>query len=110
MLDCSECNDNIKSRDQIYNFTKELIEEIDMIAHGEPIIEYLLPGTDNAGFSLIQLITTSNICAHFVDSNNSAYIDVFSCKAFDIEVAKKVVNKYFNPVKFKINFITRHAE
>jgi S-adenosylmethionine/arginine decarboxylase-like enzyme len=110
MLDCSRCNENVKDRDQIYLFVKELITAIDMVAHGEPIIEYLLPGESNAGYSLMQLITTSNICAHFVDADNSAYIDIFSCKTFEIEVAKQVVEKYFGPKKMRVNYITRHAD
>jgi len=110
MLDCSGCNDNIKQKQSIYDFIKELVANIDMTPYGEPIIELLLPGELNQGYSLMQLITTSNICAHFVDNNNSAYIDVFSCKPFDIETVKQVVSKYFSPNKMKLNFITRHAE
>jgi len=109
MLDCAGCNDNIKSRDQIYNFIKELVERIDMNAHGEPIIEYLLPGEDKAGYSLMQLITTSNICAHFIEPNSTAYLDVFSCKEFDIKVAEDVFRKYFGPSLVRVNFITRQA-
>jgi S-adenosylmethionine/arginine decarboxylase-like enzyme len=109
MLDCSRCNENVKDKDQIYLFVKELIDAIDMVAHGEPIIEYLLPGEVNAGYSLMQLITTSNICAHFVDSDNSAYIDIFSCKEFDKEIAQAVVKKYFGPERFQINYLTRQA-
>lgn len=110
MLDCSGCNDNIKSREQIYNFVKELVEKIDMNAHGEPIIEYLLPGEDKAGYSLMQLITTSNICAHFVEPNSTAYLDIFSCKEFDYKYAESIFRNYFDPKKVKANFITRHAE
>jgi S-adenosylmethionine decarboxylase len=87
MLDCSRCNENIKDRDQIYLFVKELVAAIDMVAHGEPIIEYLLPGDPKQGYSLMQLITTSNICAHFVEPDMTAYIDIFSCKEFDREIA-----------------------
>lgn len=110
MLDCSGCNDNIKSRDQIYNFIKELVKEIDMTAHGEPIIEYLLPGDPKQGYSLMQLITTSNICAHFIEPDSSAYLDVFSCKEYDIRVAEAVFRKYFAPTKVRVNYITRHAD
>ena len=110
MLDCSGCNDNIKDKQSIYNFVKELVDAIKMEAHGEPVIEFLLPDEPNQGYSLMQLITTSNICAHFVNTNNSAYIDVFSCKEFNIETVKDVVNKYFSTTKMKVNFITRHAE
>ena len=110
ILDCSDCNNNIKNKDIIYQFVKQLVNNIDMIAHGEPVIEYLTPNESNSGYSLMQMITTSNITAHFVDSNNSAYIDVFSCKEFDNNVVLEVVNEYFNPKKIKVNFITRHAE
>ena len=40
MLDCSGCQ-GIDSRDNIFSWIKELVPEIDMIAHGEPVIEYL---------------------------------------------------------------------
>jgi len=109
MLDCSGC-ENIDSRDNIYNFVKELVKRIDMTAHGEPIIEYLLPGDPKQGFSLMQLITTSNISGHFMELDGTAYFDIFSCKTFDIEDAKNVVNEFFNPKKMRVNFVTRHAD
>jgi S-adenosylmethionine/arginine decarboxylase-like enzyme len=110
MLDCSGCNDNIKSKEQIYDFVKDLVQEIDMTAHGEPIIEFLLPGDPKQGYSLMQLITTSNICAHFVEPDSTAYLDVFSCKEFDIKVAENVFRRYFSPKKVRANFITRNAD
>ena len=108
MLDCSGC-ENIDNRDNIYHFVKDLVKEIDMVAHGEPIIEYLLPGDPKQGYSLMQLITTSNICGHFMELDGTAYFDIFSCKEFDLTLAQKVVKHYFNPKKIRVNFITRHA-
>ena len=110
MLDCSGCNNNIASRDSIYNFTIDLVNRIDMIAHGEPIIEYLLLGDPKQGYSMLQLITTSNIAGHFMELDGTAYFDVFSCKVFDIEIAKSVVEEYFAPKKMRVNFITRNAD
>lgn len=110
MIDCSGCNQNVSSKESIYHFVKELIEKIDMIAHGEPIIEHLLPGDPKQGYSLMQLITTSNICAHFMDNGGTAYIDIFSCKEFDVETAKGIVQKYFEPTKTRVYYITRHAD
>lgn len=81
-----------------------------MTAHGEPIIEYLLPGDPKQGFSLMQLITTSNISGHFMELDGTAYFDIFSCKTFVIEDAKNVVNEFFNPKKMRVNFVTRHAD
>jgi S-adenosylmethionine/arginine decarboxylase-like enzyme len=36
-----------------------------------------------AGYSMIQLIETSLISGHFANLTDSAYIDIFSCKAYD---------------------------
>ena len=109
MLDCSGCV-GIDNKENIYNFIKDLVPRIDMLAHGEPIIEHLLPGDPKQGYSLMQLITTSNICAHFMEIDGTAYFDIFSCKTFDIELAKTVVTEYFAPAKMRVNFITRHAD
>ena len=109
MLDFAECNDGIKSKENIYNFVKELIKRIDMTAYGEPIIEYLLPGDPKQGYSLMQLITTSNICGHFIEPTMVAYFDIFSCKPFDIEVAKETVKEFFGVKKMKVYFINRQA-
>jgi len=109
MLDCSGCK-NIDSRDTIYLFVKDLVDRIDMTAHGEPVIEYLLPGDPKQGYSLMQLITTSSIVGHFMELDGTAYFDVFSCKEFDIETAKQVVRDYFAPERMRVNFLTRHAD
>lgn len=109
MLDCSGC-ENIDDRDTIYRFIKDLVVRIDMVAHGEPIIEHLLPGDPKQGYSLMQLITTSNISAHFMELDGTAYFDIFSCKEFDLECAKSVVREYFHPKKMRVNYLTRNAD
>jgi S-adenosylmethionine/arginine decarboxylase-like enzyme len=55
------------------------------------------------------MIETSNISGHLVDSNGDAYIDIFSCKPVDIGIAQDVIQKYFNPEKIRVNFVTRSA-
>lgn len=109
MLDCSGCT-GIDDKTRIHDFVVELVNRIDMVAFGPPIIEYLCQGDPKQGYSLVQLITTSNICGHFMELDGTAYIDVFSCKVFDIEVAKQVVEEYFGPKKMRVNYITRNAD
>jgi len=108
MLDCAGCQ-NIDSRAHIYNFVKDLTKSIGMTPHGEPVIEHLLLGDPNQGFSLMQLITTSNICGHFMELNGTAYFDVFSCKEFDPKIVKQLVSTYFEPSKIKTRLIKRRA-
>jgi S-adenosylmethionine decarboxylase len=110
MLDCSGCG-GITDIDNIQAFVKKLVTAIDMVAVGEPWIERTAIGIpDKEGFSMYQLIVTSNISAHFIDEARHIYLDVFSCKEFDIETVKAVVTTYFNPTKMKVNFVTRNAD
>jgi len=82
-----------------------------MKAYGEPILEHFAThDPDKAGFSLVQLIETSNITAHFVDKNGNIYMDIFSCKPFGTDVAIKVVQQFFEPEKIKMHFLTRNAD
>jgi S-adenosylmethionine/arginine decarboxylase-like enzyme len=111
MLDCSGCdNASITSRENIYNFTKELVKRIDMVAYGEPVIEHFATHDPlKAGFSMVQLIETSNISMHAVDKDNTMYLDVFSCKPFSNEDVIATVKEYFKSGMERINYVTRHA-
>lgn len=110
MLDLHGCNDNIKSRDAIVAFCKDLVKRIDMDPIGEPWVELTaMHDSTKAGFTLTQIIQTSSIVAHFIDEPGDVYLDVFSCKSFDIYLVQKVVDQWFSPQKSRVNFITRHA-
>ena len=112
MLDCSGCNvEKISSKENVVAFVKELVENIDMVAHGEPVVEYFAAhDPSKAGLSLMQLIVTSSITGHFVDRDRHAYLDVFSCKPFDIGAVEDTVKEYFGAEKIRVNFVTRHAD
>ena len=111
LLDCRDCDRPlIGSRENIYDFVKAIVQRIDMTAVGEPIIKYLCEGDPKAGYSLLQLISTSSIVGHFMDGSGDAYIDVFSCKPFDIKEAEACVKEFFNPAKIRVNFLTRNAD
>ena len=92
----------------IGNFTRDLVKRIDMVAYGDPQI--VMFGTGNKkGYTLIQLIETSNIAAHFVEENNTMYLDVFSCKDFDPDVVKEAVHEFFDAKKFRTKVMLRQA-
>ena len=79
-------------------FVKQLVEEIDMKAYGEPIIEHFAThDPSKGGYTLLQMIETSAIAAHFVEATGEAYFDIFSCKDFDIDTVIKLIHIYFGP-------------
>mgnify|MGYP001189462167 FL=1 len=109
IIDMEECDKKlINDRKNIYNFSKKLVKTINMKPFGEPIIEHF--ATDNpkaSGFSLVQLIETSNICAHFAENTNSVYLDIFSCKSFVPEKAIEVSKVFFIPNKINSKILFR---
>ena len=105
-MDCKAGNSNVKSYTAIKAFCEDLIEKIGMEAYGNcDIVHFGKPHA--SGYTLSQLITTSNICAHFVDATGDFYLDVFSCKNVDEEVVKAVVYKWFSPEKVVSKCIIR---
>ena len=112
MLDCGGADAAaIDDHDNIYNFVKELVVAIDMVAYGEPQIErFAEHDLTKAGYSMCQMIQTSNICAHFVPHYGQMYLDVFSCKTFDIDTVVEVTKKYFKFGTVRVNYLTRNAD
>jgi len=109
VMDIARCNPSrIRCSKNIYMFTKQLVKRIDMVAYGEPQI--VMFGTGNKkGYTLVQLIETSNICAHFVEETNDMYLDVFSCKPFNPLVVRASVAEYFRPEDIILRNMDRQA-
>jgi len=98
----------IRNPATIHTFNEVLVHRIDMVAYGPPQIVRFGSG-NKAGYTLVQLIETSNICAHFVEENNSMYLDVFSCKDFDEQLVKETVEEFFKARTMKMKVLTRQA-
>jgi S-adenosylmethionine/arginine decarboxylase-like enzyme len=111
ILDCAGCDHNrITDGDNIRDFTKELVKRIDMVAYGEPIVEHFAThDPQKAGYSMVQLIETSNICAHFVDRDDTMYLDVFSCKPFSNDTVMETVKEFFDTKTQRMTYLTRQA-
>ena len=109
IVDSSKClGHRIRSKTNIEMFATTLVKRIDMVAFGKPQIQHF--GTGNkAGYTLVQLIETSNITAHFVEETNDMYLDVFSCKPFEPHTVEKLVDRFFEPDAKNVIFFTRQA-
>lgn len=92
----------------IRQFAADLVARIDMIAHGDPVVErFALDNPEAAGFSLVQLITTSSITAHFAEESGRAFVNIFSCKAFDTAGAERFVREYFGAKSCRARVLDR---
>ena len=109
LFDCKSGNiEKISSEGNISYFVGELIFEINMKAYGPLQIEHFAEhDPEIGGFSFCQMIETSNITGHFVDATGDFYIDIFSCKEYDVDVAQRVIYEFFDPKEIKKTFIER---
>jgi len=109
-VDVSNCNENRMDAEAIARFAKDMVKRIDMKAYGEPwIVHFGKEDPKVAGYTLTQLIETSNITAHFCDYSGECYFDVYSCKDFDIDEALDVIAEHFGSREWVYNCIVRQA-
>ena len=107
ILNATKCAPwSIRSAPHIAAFTKTLVHRIDMVAYGPPQIVMFGTG-DKKGYTLVQLIETSNIVAHFVEELDDLYLDVFSCKPFTPETVETIVQSYFRPLSVSCQVLER---
>jgi S-adenosylmethionine decarboxylase len=112
ILDCGGC-DPIKMADydRVDAWIRKLVKDIDMQPIGEPRIEYTAAEfLDKAGFTVVQVIVTSSIVAHFVDNTGQIYLDVFSCKPFDQKIVEDSMLETFGAAKQRKYYLTRNAD
>ena len=107
-IDIYNCDsDKIRDAEYIKKFVKDLCDLIDMKRFGETQVVHFGEDEKVAGFSMVQLIETSLISAHFANMTNAIYLDVFSCKPYDPEIVKNFSQGYFNGKTVQINVTYR---
>ena len=97
VIDLYNCNlTTISTETKLRQYLKRIVKELDMVPFGAPFVErFGFNAEHTAGYSIVQLIETSNITGHFSENLRSAHINVFSCKAYDTEAAYEFTRKFF---------------
>ncbi|HUS71832.1 MAG TPA: S-adenosylmethionine decarboxylase [Sedimentisphaerales bacterium] len=95
-FDIYNCDpDTIRSAERIQQFVVELCDLIEMKRFGETTVVNFGEDERVAGYSMVQLIETSLISAHFANKTNTVYLDVFSCKPYDPEIVADFSQRFF---------------
>lgn len=114
ILDLHGCDPATFTRSSLDEFLTKLCQVIDMEKceiHfwddvGVPSEEQqTLPQTK--GTSAVCFILTSTIVVHTLDLLKAVYVNVFSCKAFDPDVAQKFTEEWFAGTSRRTTFIER---
>jgi S-adenosylmethionine/arginine decarboxylase-like enzyme len=95
VIDLHDCDrERLADPDTIRAFVPEVIAAIGMVAHGPTLLERFGDG-ELEGWSAMQFIETSSLTIHADEFAGRCYVDVFSCKAFDPELAAGIAVRYF---------------
>ncbi len=98
IVDLYDCDyATLTSREKLYHFAKEVCKVIKMKPYGEPLIpDFGHSLSKTAGPSLVQLIESSSITAHYSPHWRMVCLNIFTCTSFDVKEALKFVKEFFN--------------
>lgn len=95
-IDLYHCNpDLIQSEEHIREYVEKLCDLIEMKTYGACHVVHFGQDPKVSGLSMFQLIETSCISGHFADETSAAYIDIFSCKPYNEEIAAMFTQEFF---------------
>ena len=108
-FDCLGCSkESLKSEKKVKDFLIKISNEIQMKRLCEPVvISYKHEIKEESGVTGFVIISDSHISIHTYPEKSQAFIDVFSCKEFDVNKAKKVVQEFFSQKKIEKNIYFR---
>ena len=112
MLDLNMCNqETLDDLDACFRLLNELPGMIGMTAITQPyVFRYDGSVPDDAGITGVVIIAESHISLHTYPKKNYAFVDLFSCKPFDVEKAKSHVVRFFESESPTINVQERGAD
>jgi S-adenosylmethionine decarboxylase len=94
-IDLHGCErERLEDPDTIRRFVPAVIDAIGMQAHGPLHLERFGDG-ELEGWSAMQFIETSSITVHADEFGERCFVDVFSCKPFDADIAVAVAVMHF---------------
>jgi len=99
----------ISSGEKIKEFVVKLCDDvIKMKRYGEALIPHF--GHDNpitSGNSLVQLIETSSVTAHFSEYKKSVYLNIFSCAWYDPAATEAFCKEFFGAKRVESTLLKR---
>ena len=114
VLDLHGCDSSLFSRDHLDYYFTRLCELIDMekceVHYWDDVgvpIEEQQTSPKTKGTSAVCFILTSSIVVHTLDLLQAVYVNIFSCKDFDSEIAAGFTQKYFQADTCHQTVVTR---
>ncbi len=109
VMDLGECDLAVmSSKKKLTEYVNKLCKLIKMKKYGKVQLPYFgLEKPHTKGYSLLQFIETSSITGHFSEYWRKAYLNIFSCKKYDHQLAAQFTCQFFKAKKIKTQLLTR---
>ena len=114
ILDLHGCDPDTFVRESIEDYFKSLCKQIKMTRCDlhfwddvGVLPEEQQTSAHTKGTSAVQFILTSTIVIHTLDLTGAVYINIFSCKEFDQELAEAYSEEWFKANEVHSHFIER---
>ncbi len=114
ILDLHGCDVSTFTRESIGKYMVTLCEEIKMEREDLHFWDYEgVPEEERPteahllGTSAVQFISTSDIVIHALDLLKAVYINIFSCKCYNKDIAEKITKEWFGATECSSRFIER---
>lgn len=91
-----------------FNYLKMLPELIEMTPITQPYVfpySGLVP--EDRGITGILIIAESHLSIHSFEEKGYSFVDIFSCKEFNVEKAIKITLDIFKPIDYEVNVVER---
>ena len=111
MLDLNDCDSAIlDDLEACFRLLNELPEKIGMTKITQPyVFRYIGPVPEDEGITGVTIIAESHISLHTYPKKNFVFVDIFSCKPFDVERARDHVVQFFHSKSPAIHIQERGA-
>jgi S-adenosylmethionine decarboxylase len=108
-IDLKGCPKEILSNYNLhFDYLKMLPGLIQMTPITQPYVfpyDELIPG--DRGITGIVIIAESHLSVHSFEEKGYSFIDIFSCKDFDVEKAIEITLEIFKPESHEVNVVKR---
>lgn len=112
MLDLSECSHAVLDNlDSCFSLLRDLPSMIGMTRITQPyVFRYAADNPEDDGITGVTIIAESHISLHTYPHKGYAFLDLFSCKPFDVEKAKDYIVQFFQCQAPKFHLQERGAD
>jgi S-adenosylmethionine/arginine decarboxylase-like enzyme len=114
IIDANQCEGSIKSIDNINGFITDLCRVGGMTKKGKMIVETFPDNQYNrerdlVGYSVVQIVSLSNVTLHINFISKTIYMDWFTCGELNEDKVINLFRYYFRPQTIKTILLNREA-